>query len=640
MKRKLIIALLTTTMVISPMSVSAAEFTDGSSTAETQDAGGSQEDVELFTDDSEVAGDSFGDSSGKDVELFSDSAVEESAVETGTYGTQSTYQISVSGELILSETQKFVDLLNEERAKLGVHPLVLDKECMDISQERAIQGGVVFGHVMPNGQSYVNVYGIVSECAAGSFYGTAEDLLQNWKKSPSHWNILTSDKYTRFGFAIYHHDGVDNYFYGYANLIRDEVDDKIIPYTGPYTDQKVNNYQMSVMSKGLLMKSEESSVKIGETLILSPKFDVYDGQHGGAQQDSYEYGDGFLDDSCGVWESSNSAVATIDSNGNVKALKEGTAVIRFYVNGDRDKYYQNTVMVKGEPKGEWVHDFMWDQWHYRNPETGLYQGGWITVDGKLYHCVEYDSYFSFTYSKTLDGKDIELTQGRLENLTVAIDGVWYKFDKEGIATKLDGKPSGSETTKPGTPKLTGSATKYQYANLTWKKVANAKGYEIYGYNSGKKTFGKIATVNANVNANTLKYEKKIGYGRDGRFKIRAYTTDKNRKKVYSTYSNVVLIQTAAQAPKIASVKTTGSRTLTVNWKKSASADGYLIYRYIKKTGNYNLVKTVNGGNVTSYKNTGLVKGRTYYYKIKAYRILDNGKKIYSAFSAPVAAKCK
>ena len=332
-------------------------------------------------------------------------------------------------------------------------------------------------------------------------------------------------------------------------------------------------------------------------------------------------------------------MATVDSNGNVKALKEGTAVIRFYVNGDRDKYYQNTVTVQGEPKGEWVYDFMPDRWHYLNPETGFYQGGWITVDGKLYHCVEYDTYFNFSYSRTLDGKEIELAQGRLEDLTVAIDGVWYRFGKEGVATKLAGKPSGSETAKPGTPKLTGSATKYQYANLTWKKVANAKGYEIYGYNSGKKTFGKIATVNANVNANTLKYEKKIGYGRDGRFKIRAYTTDKNGKKVYGTYSNVVLIQTAAQAPKIASVKASGSKALTVAWNKVSAADGYQIYRYIKKDGNYNLVKTVNSKTV-SFKNTGLVKGRTYYYKIKAYRILDNGKKIYSAFSAPVAAKAK
>ena len=677
MRRKLLIALLTASMALSPaMAVSAAEFTDGSTAAgiqgnlSTPQSAGQDAavDTDLFTDDSSVAGEDFADSSIQGTQLFSDTAVE-----NGTYAAQSTYQISVSGELILSETQKFVDLLNAERAKLGVHPLVLDQKCMDISKERAIQGSVVYGHVMPNGQSYVNVYGMISECAAGSFYGTAEDLLNTWKNSPSHWNILTSDAYTRFGFSIYHHKGIDNYFYGYANLIRDEVDDNIVSYTGPLADQQINGFTMSVMSKGLLMKSETSTMKVGEILTLSPKFDVYDGQHGGAQQDTYEYGDGYLDDNCGTWDSSNSSVATVDSNGNVKALKEGTAVIRFFVNGDRDKYYQNTISVGSTVSGSdlgWYKDpYSGRTWYY-NYETGEQIGGWITLDGKQYHCVTYSEYLKHTY-QTADGTEIEPTQGRIENLTVAIDGVWYKFDQNGVATKLDKAPDnpgqetpenpggdtpedpGQETPEdPGqekpenpddepdapetnitAPALKGACKNYQYASFTWNKVANADGYEVYGYNSGKKTWTKIA------DGTKTAYQRKIGYGKTGKFRIRAYAVE-NGKKTYGDYSNIVTIKTAALAPKITSVKATGSRTLTVNWQKSASAEGYMIYRYIKKNGNYNLVKTINSGDVQSFKNTGLVKGRTYWYKIKSFRLNENGKKITGVYSAPVSAKCR
>ncbi len=55
MKRKLIIALLTTTMALSPISVFAAEFTGGSDAAETQDAVSSSQadDTGLFMDDSD-----------------------------------------------------------------------------------------------------------------------------------------------------------------------------------------------------------------------------------------------------------------------------------------------------------------------------------------------------------------------------------------------------------------------------------------------------------------------------------------------------------------------------------------------------------------------------------------------------------
>ena len=54
-------------------------------------------------------------------------------------------------------------------------------------------------------------------------------------------------------------------------------------------------------------------------------------------------------------------------------------------------------------------------------------------------------------------------------------------------------------------------------------------------------------------------------------------------------------------------------------------------RSTKKTSTYSKVKTVTSGSAVSFTNTSLSRGKTYYYKVRAYRTV-NGKKIYGAYS--------
>ena len=76
----------------------------------------------------------------------------------------------------------------------------------------------------------------------------------------------------------------------------------------------------------------------------------------------------------------------------------------------------------------------------------------------------------------------------------------------------------------------------------------------------------------------------------------------------------------------------------VSWKKVADADGYQIYRSATKNGKYKRIKTSSKAS-TTYTSVKLKKGKTYYYKMRAYKVV-NGKKIYSSFTAPKKAKVK
>lgn len=286
------------------------------------------------------------------------------------------------------------------------------------------------------------------------------------------------------------------------------------------------------------------------------------------------------------------------------------------------------------PDTGWTEDPETGKYFYYN-EGGEPQYGWVILSGERYF-VKSEAPQDYMIQQA-EGEPA-LEPGRIENAVVSIDGQWYTFNKNGEASLLQ---EGTEETgdmeifsaPAEAPALDGDVVDFQYVSLSWTKAEGADGYEVYGYNSGKKTYSLIATVGKD----TFSYKKKIGYARDGRFKIRSFTGQDGAKE-YGPFSNDVLVQTACAAPKITSVKSAGSKALTVSWSKSASADGYQIYRYIQKNGNYKLVKTITNGNTTSFKNTGLVNGRQYYYKIKAYRILDNGGKIFSDFCSPVSGK--
>lgn len=87
------------------------------------------------------------------------------------------------------------------------------------------------------------------------------------------------------------------------------------------------------------------------------------------------------------------------------------------------------------------------------------------------------------------------------------------------------------------------------------------------------------------------------------------------------------------APQI-SIKITGDKSLDVSWKKVKGVKGYVLYCSDQKNGDYKKVKQTTK---TKVHITGLKKGKTYYYKVRAYRVAGN-KSIYGNYSKVVSRK--
>ena len=78
--------------------------------------------------------------------------------------------------------------------------------------------------------------------------------------------------------------------------------------------------------------------------------------------------------------------------------------------------------------------------------------------------------------------------------------------------------------------------------------------------------------------------------------------------------------------------------VTFKWNKLSDCSGYQIVYCNKKNGTYKALRHL-GKNTTTYTHSGIRSGSTWYFKVRAYTLI-NGKKYFSDYSAPVAVKVK
>jgi len=220
-------------------------------------------------------------------------------------------------------------------------------------------------------------------------------------------------------------------------------------------------------------------------------------------------------------------------------------------------------------------------------------------------------------------------------------GKTYYYKIRPYVNANNGKKLGSDSSvvsaKPaiGTvSNFTASATAYNKIKLLWKQAKYADGYLIY--RSTKKT-GGFKAIKTITSGSTLSYTNTgLATGTTYYYKVCPYVNTNNGKKLGS-YSSVVSAKPAIGTVSNFTASATAYNKIKLTWKKVSGADGYLIYRSTKKTGEFKAIKTITSGSTLSYTNTGLVTGTTYYYKVRPYVNVNDSKNLGS-YSLTVSAK--
>lgn len=146
--------------------------------------------------------------------------------------------------------------------------------------------------------------------------------------------------------------------------------------------------------------------------------------------------------------------------------------------------------------------------------------------------------------------------------------------------------------------------------IQWKAVKNAYRYQVYRSTSKNGAYTRIATVSG-----TSYEDGSIKTNQNYYYKVRTMNRV-NKVSGYGSYSGVKYGLQVGKAS-ITAIQTTSSTSLKITWKKVSNAAGYKVYRSSTKKGTYKLIKTITNGNTTSYKNSKLKTGQTYYYKVQA-----------------------
>lgn len=75
----------------------------------------------------------------------------------------------------------------------------------------------------------------------------------------------------------------------------------------------------------------------------------------------------------------------------------------------------------------------------------------------------------------------------------------------------------------------------------------------------------------------------------------------------------------------------------LTWSGVDGATGYRVYRSTSKTSGFTKIKTITSNSKVTYTNSGISCGTTYYYKVRAYRLID-GNYYFGSYSAVVSGK--
>ena len=161
------------------------------------------------------------------------------------------------------------------------------------------------------------------------------------------------------------------------------------------------------------------------------------------------------------------------------------------------------------------------------------------------------------------------------------------------------------------------------ARISWDAMSGVTGFQLF---RADKEDGEFKWVKNNPTTTVVNYV--LTPGADYWYKVRAYTEDKDGKKQYGPFSDVVKVHNLGAIGNF-TVQPKDTNCSFLQWDKVPGCTGYQVFRTVAGSGEYQWVKNATTNQVANYS---LTPGTTYYYKLRAYVDLPDGSRAYGQYS--------
>ena len=179
--------------------------------------------------------------------------------------------------------------------------------------------------------------------------------------------------------------------------------------------------------------------------------------------------------------------------------------------------------------------------------------------------------------------------------------------------------------------------KQDSVRVNWNQVEGASGYELWRTTTPDDEDSWMLAKTIKSGATTNYTNQGLVEGTTYYYKLRAYVENAEGERFYTEFSAMDYMPAAVvfDAP-----YSNADFRIRLRWMEVSGAHGYQIWRkdansdwaVVKTLGDKGNTLTNNQGATTAYSNTGLEAGETYTYKMRAFRITEDGRKVFGTYS--------